>query len=41
MNRAGRAVCERAGMVLEGILRNDRLAPNGELRNTCVYAITY
>jgi RimJ/RimL family protein N-acetyltransferase len=37
-NVASRRVCERAGYQLEGIIRNDRAASSGELRNTCVYA---
>ena len=31
-------VCERVGLVLEGVLRNERAAPDGTLRNTRVYA---
>ncbi|WP_061291730.1 GNAT family N-acetyltransferase [Azotobacter vinelandii] len=37
-NLASRAVCLSAGMRLEGVLRNERRSPTGELRNTCVYA---
>lgn len=37
-NTASRRVAERCGFVLEGILRNERRAPDGSLRNTCVYA---
>ncbi len=37
-NPASRRVAERCGFELEGILRHERRAPNGELRNTCVYA---
>lgn len=37
-NLSSRSVCERAGFVLEGVLRNERRAPDGALRNTCVYA---
>ena len=32
-------VCERSGFSLEGIMRNDRIEPDGTLRNTRVYAI--
>ena len=38
MNLASRGVCERIGMQLEGIMRSERITPDGELRNTCVYA---
>lgn len=37
-NRPSRRVAERAGYQLEGILRHERKAPDGTLRNTCVYA---
>lgn len=37
-NAASRRVAERCGFVLEGILRNERRAPDRTLRNTCVYA---
>ena len=37
-NAASRRVAERAGFALEGILRNERRAPDSSLRNTCVYA---
>lgn len=39
-NAASRRVAERAGFLLEGILRNERRAPDASLRNTCVYART-
>jgi hypothetical protein len=39
-NLASCRVCERAGYALEGVLRNDRAAPDGTLRNTRIYAIT-
>ncbi len=39
-NVASRRVAENAGFALEGILHNDRITPAGELRNTCVYAVT-
>lgn len=31
-------VCERAGMQREGLLRHERIDPDGTLRNTCVYS---
>jgi RimJ/RimL family protein N-acetyltransferase len=37
-NLPSRAVCESAGMKLEGIMRSERVTPNGVLRNTCLYA---
>ena len=37
-NLASRRVAERCGFGLEGILRNERRAPDGTLRHTCVYA---
>lgn len=37
-NKSSWLVCERAGYMLEGIMRNDRVDPNGVLRNTRVYA---
>jgi len=37
-NQPARKVAERCGFDLEGILRRERRAPDGSLRNTCVYA---
>jgi len=37
-NAASRRVAERCGFMLEGILRHERRAPDGTLRNTCIYA---
>lgn len=37
-NGASRRVAQRAGFALEGTLRSERRAPDGSLRNTCVYA---
>lgn len=38
-NIRSRAVAERSGFELEGILKNDRLAADGlELRDTCIYS---
>ena len=37
-NDASRRLAERCEFQLEGILRNERRAPDGTLRNTCIYA---
>lgn len=37
-NVASRGVAQRAGFALEGVLRSERRALDGSLRNTCVYA---
>lgn len=37
-NTPSRRLCESIGMQLEGILRHERMTPQGELRNSCVYA---
>lgn len=37
-NQRSRRVAERCGFSLEGTLRHERRAPDGSLRNTCVYA---
>ena len=39
-NVPSRRVAERCGFRLEGVLHNERRAPDGTLRNTCVYART-
>jgi RimJ/RimL family protein N-acetyltransferase len=38
-NRQSRAGIERLGAKLDGILRQHQIAPNGTLRDTCVYSI--
>lgn len=38
-NQASRRVAERCGFVLEGVLRQERRSPAGDLRNTCIYAL--
>jgi ribosomal-protein-serine acetyltransferase len=38
LNANSRKVAERAGFLLEGILRNDDLAVDGTLSDTCVFA---
>jgi len=37
-NTGSRRLAERCGFVLEGVLRKERRAPDGILRNTCIYA---
>ena len=37
-NSASRGVADRCGFTLEGVLRSERRAPDGSLRNTCIYA---
>jgi len=37
-NAASRRVAQRCGFTLEGVLHNERRAPDGSLRNTCIYA---
>lgn len=39
LNRQSRAGIERLGAKLDGILRQHQIAPNGTLRDTCVYSI--
>lgn len=38
LNLKSRAVAERLGFTLEGILKKEKLSVEGELRDTCVYA---
>lgn len=38
LNLASCRVCERAGYALEGVLRHERIGPDGVMRNTRVYA---
>jgi RimJ/RimL family protein N-acetyltransferase len=38
LNHRSCALCERAGMTLEGLMRHERAAPNGTLRDTRMYA---
>jgi RimJ/RimL family protein N-acetyltransferase len=37
-NLRSRAVAERAGFALEGVLKNESRTPQGALRDTCVFA---
>jgi RimJ/RimL family protein N-acetyltransferase len=39
MNHQSRRAIERLGAKLDGILRSHQVAPNGTLRDTCVYSI--
>ena len=39
-NQASRKAIERLGAKLDGVLRAHQIAPNGSLRDTCVYSIT-
>ncbi|MBB5463727.1 GNAT family N-acetyltransferase [Paraburkholderia sp. Cpub6] len=38
LNAPGVRVCERTGMQLEGVLRQERRAPDGSLRNARIYS---
>lgn len=38
-NIPSRRVCEALGMTLEGIAKNERIDAEGEMRDTCVYAL--
>ena len=38
-NAKSRAVAERCGFILEGILKQNFRAPNGSLRDSCMYAL--
>lgn len=38
-NRPSRRAIERLGAKLDGVLRSHQIAPNGTLRDTCVYSI--
>ncbi|HLI75859.1 MAG TPA: GNAT family protein [Acidobacteriaceae bacterium] len=40
LNHASRRAIERLGAKLDGILRAHSVAPNGTIRDTCVYSIT-
>ncbi len=40
MNHQSRRAIERLGAKLDGILRSHSVAPNGTLRDTCVYSVT-
>ena len=39
MNHQSRRAIERLGAKLDGILRSNRIMPDGSLRDTCVYSI--
>ncbi|MCS4293202.1 RimJ/RimL family protein N-acetyltransferase [Comamonas sp. BIGb0152] len=39
-NVGSRATCASAGMRLEGVMKNERITPSGQLKNGCVYAST-
>jgi ribosomal-protein-serine acetyltransferase len=40
-NKSSAAIPERLGFVLEGILRSEQRNPQGDLRDTSVYALTH
>jgi len=40
LNQQSRRAIERLGAKLDGVLRSHSVAPNGTLRDTCVYSIT-
>ncbi|MBX3142891.1 MAG: GNAT family N-acetyltransferase [Trueperaceae bacterium] len=37
-NTASRRVADRCGFALDGVLRSERRAPDGSLRDTCIYS---
>jgi RimJ/RimL family protein N-acetyltransferase len=39
MNQQSRRAIERLGAKLDGVLRNNMIAANGTLRDTCVYSV--
>jgi RimJ/RimL family protein N-acetyltransferase len=39
MNQQSRRAIERLGAKLDGVLRNNMIAKNGTLRDTCVYSV--
>ncbi len=39
LNNASIRVCERSGFTLEGIMRNERVTPDGTLCDTCLFAL--
>ena len=39
-NMNSRKVAERCGFLLEGVMHNENRAPDGSLRNACIYALT-
>lgn len=39
-NTGSRAVAERLGYRLDGILKNERRSPDGQLTDSCLYAVT-
>ena len=41
LNTKSRAIPEKLGFALDGILKNDSVSVDGNLRDTCIYSKTF